>query len=82
MSTEQATRLLRLKEEIEQKKEEYNEAMGELKALKARLKKEFDVDSLEEATKKSLIWEKELAETEKALSTQLDNIEEALCETE
>ncbi len=71
-------RLGELKERIQAEQQAYNEAMGELKAVKTQLKKEFNVDSLEEAEKIYQQLTKEIGQMGDDLQRQLSQIEEEL----
>lgn len=52
--------LLRKKQQIEKAKHELSELKGELKSLNRQLKTEFDCETLQEAKKQILSYEKEL----------------------
>ena len=67
-------RLLKIKEELEEKKAKRLELQGELKSLMNQLK-ELGVNSLEEAEEMIHQMEKELEEIRESIEEQIDEIE-------
>lgn len=73
-----AERLMDIKEELEQKKEERSKLQGELRGLLARMKDEFNVGSLDEADKRLQEMGIELEQMEEQLANQIEAIEELM----
>lgn len=73
-----AERLMDIKEELEQKKEERSKLQGELRGLLARMKDEFNVDGLDEADKRLEEMGIELEQMEEQLANQIEAIEELM----
>ncbi|RLG23860.1 hypothetical protein DRN85_08600 [Methanosarcinales archaeon] len=79
-SRELGQRLLRLKEQLEQKKAERTELQGQLKSVMEMLKKQYGVKTLEEARAKMEEMEREVREYETEIYKGLEKVEELFSE--
>jgi len=71
-------RLLRMKEELEQKKSQRSELQGELNSVMKQLQEEFGVGTLEQAEERLEKEKQELQEMETAVQEQVEEIEEMM----
>jgi len=81
-SRELGQRLLRLKEQLERKKAERTELQGQLKSVMEVLKKQYGVETLEEAREKMEGLEREVKEHEAEIYKGLEKIETLFDEME
>jgi pheromone shutdown protein TraB len=77
MSDRLSERILALKQKAERSKQVQAEATGALKELKRRLKKEFGVETVEEAIEKLRQMQTELEQLDEEISTGVEKLEQA-----
>ena len=73
-------RLLMLKEEVQEYKDEFNKKEGELNAIKKQLKEEFKFNSLKEAKEYFKELDKEIEKLNDSTKKLINKIEEELNE--
>ncbi len=71
-------RLLKLKEELEKRKEERSQVQCELNSISKQLEEEFGVKTIEEAESLKDSQEKEIAEMDETIANQIKEIEEMM----
>ena len=71
-------RLLRMKEDLEQKKSQRSELQGELNSVMKQLQEEFGVETLEQAEERLEKEKQGLQEMETAVREQVEEIEEMM----
>lgn len=82
MTQQLANRLIQMKTEIEEAKEKRSRLEGKQESLMAKLKEDFNCDSLEKAKRKENQLQKQYEKLETQLEKELDKIESILEEGE